>query len=363
MSYPSLLAELEVAVTAGTPEKRIDTLRRVTSLFLGESDRLSEQQIAVFDDVLVHLIQRIENKALVQLSETLAPIDSAPIEAVRHLARNDEITIAGPVLIRSNRLNENDLIGIAKSKGQGHLLAISGRASLSEAVTEVLVGRGDGQVHHALARNPGAHFSEPGFAALVKKSEADEGLLVRLGLRLDIPLQLLRQLLSRATDVVRSRLLAAAKPENQAQIQRALADIATEVGRDAAGARDFGRADDIVGELNRRAKLTEAALLRFIRDRQYEEMTATLALFCGVKSELIERLLKSVRHDGLMVACRAAKLNWPTVELILQNRFPHHSISKQELMAAKDAFLALSEPAAQRSMRFMQVQQTTKKQA
>jgi uncharacterized protein (DUF2336 family) len=158
-------------------------------------------------------------------------------------------------------------------------------------------------------------------------------------------------------------LLAAAKPENQAQIQRALADIATEVGRDAADARDFRRADNIVVELNRRAKLTEAALLGFIRDRQYEEMTATLALYCGVKSELIESLLKSVRQDGLMVACRAAKLSWPTVELILQNRFPHHSIPKHELIAAKDAFLVLSEPAAQRSMRFMHVQQTTKKQA
>ena len=158
MSYPSLLAELEVAVTAGSAEKRIDTLRRVTTLFLGESERLSEQQIAVFDDVLVHLIQRIENKALVQLSQTLAPLDSAPIEVVRHLARNDEITIAGPVLIRSNRLNENDLIGIAKSKGQGHLLAISGRASLSEAVTDVLVERGDSEVHHALAINSEAHF-------------------------------------------------------------------------------------------------------------------------------------------------------------------------------------------------------------
>ena len=60
---------------------------------------------------------------------------------------------------------------IAKSKGQNHLLAISERASLSEAVTDVLVDRGDTHVHHALAKNSGARFSESGFAALVTDVE------------------------------------------------------------------------------------------------------------------------------------------------------------------------------------------------
>jgi uncharacterized protein (DUF2336 family) len=159
VSSGSLIAELEDAVKSGSAEKRVATLRRVTSLFLNESDRLNEQQIGVFDEVLVHLIQRIEIKALVQLSSSLAPLDKAPIEVVRSLARHDEITIAGPVLTRSNRLSEKDLVEIANSKSQAHLLAMSGRSSLTEAVTDVLVKRGDRQVSHRLARNSGARFS------------------------------------------------------------------------------------------------------------------------------------------------------------------------------------------------------------
>ncbi len=213
MSYTFLLDELEVAVKVGSPEKREETLMRITSLFLDESDRLNEQQIGVFGDVLVHLIQKIETKALVQLSKSLAPVNNAPIEVIRHLSRHDKIKIAGPVLTRSNRLTEGDLIEVARSKGQGHLLAISARASLPQAVTDVLVERGNVEVCHALAGNSGAQFSEVGFAALVKKSDGDESLAERLGLRLDIPFQLLRQLLARATDLVRSRLLAAASPE------------------------------------------------------------------------------------------------------------------------------------------------------
>ena len=361
MSFPSLIAELEVAVKNGTPEKRVDTLRRVTSLFLEGSDRLNEQQIGVFDDVLVHLIQRIESKALVQLSKSLAPVNNAPIEVIRSLSRHDEITIAGPVLAQSNRLSESDLVDVAKHGGQGHLLAISGRTSLSEAVTDVLVDRGNVEVHHTLARNSGAQFSKSGFATLVKKSHIDEKLAEKLGLRLDIPLELLRQLLSRATNLVRSRLLASASPENREKIQSAIASIANEVGREAINPRDFVRADNMVLELNRRGKLNESVLVEFITERKYEEMTSTLALFCAAKSNLIERLLKNVKHEGLVIACKAAKLSWPTVSLILKSRFNRHSVSEQELLEARDNFLELSQAAAQRTMRFMQVQDVAKK--
>src|ERR1700720_4718141 len=119
----SLIIELEEAINIGSAEKRVETLRRVTDLFLNDADRLSETQIGVFDDVLCHLIKRIETKALVGLSGHLAPVDNSPIEVIRRLARNDEITVAGPVLSQSARLTTNDLVEIAGNKSQQHLLA------------------------------------------------------------------------------------------------------------------------------------------------------------------------------------------------------------------------------------------------
>jgi uncharacterized protein (DUF2336 family) len=361
MSTFSLLSELEGSLKSGSPEKRVYMLRRVTDLLLRDCDRLNEDQIRVFDDVLIHLIQRVETKALVDLSRSLAPVDQAPIEVIRSLSRHDEITVAGPVLAQSSRLSEEDLIDVARTKSQGHLLVMSGRGSLPETVTDVLIERGDIQVHKTLVRNLGSQFSEYGFATLVKKSEADDELAEKLGLRLDLPLPLLRQLLAKATDLVRSRLLAAAPPESAEKIHQALASIVNEVGREAIGKRDFAQADDDVSELNRRGKLNEATLLGFVKERAYEKMTATLALFCGVKSELIERLLQNIRAEGLVVACKAAKLCWPTVELILKNRFSHHAISEEELRAAKDSFIQLSQASAQRTLRFMQVQESAKK--
>jgi uncharacterized protein (DUF2336 family) len=347
------LAELEEAVNSRSPEKRLSTLRGITDLFLNEADRLNEQQIAVFDDVLVHLIQRIEARARVELSATLAPLANAPIEVVRRLAHDDEVDVATPVLTRSARLTESDLISVARSKGQGHLLAISGRSSLSEALTDVLVERGDHQVSHRLARNSGARFSEGGLSSLAERAAGDATLAETLAARIDLPLLMLQQLLARATDVVRSRLLALASPEKRDQIHEALASISNRISHEVDKPRDFRASETVVQQLNRSGKLNEQVLADFINERKYEETASVLALFCGAPVELIERLMKNIRPEGLITACKAAKLTWPTVSNLLTMRFSHHSVSAQELNDARKAFLALSQAAAQRTLRFM----------
>ena len=143
----SLICELESAVQSGSKSDRIDTLRRITNLFLATSERLNNDQIDVFDEVLGHLVKRMEARALKELSERLAPIENAPVGVIRALAHDDEIAVAGPVLTTSQRLTSDDLVQIANSKGQAHLLAISSRKRLDTVVTDVLVRRGDVQVH------------------------------------------------------------------------------------------------------------------------------------------------------------------------------------------------------------------------
>ena len=96
----SLISELEHAVRRGSPETRVRTLRRVTDLFLGSKEKLSEEQIEVFDEVLSHLIARMEATALIELSERLAPINNAPTNVIHTLAVDEEIAIAGDVLKR-----------------------------------------------------------------------------------------------------------------------------------------------------------------------------------------------------------------------------------------------------------------------
>ena len=114
----SIIAELEEAVKSGSSERRVETLRQVTNLFLHDAERLSEDQIKVFDDVLCVLISRVESRARAELSQRLAPIDYAPFEVIQHLARDNEIAVAGSVLANSSRLRTSDLVEIASTRGR-----------------------------------------------------------------------------------------------------------------------------------------------------------------------------------------------------------------------------------------------------
>lgn len=155
-SQPSLIGDLEGAIQNGSDEKRLNTLRRITDLFLTSSRRLSEKQIEVFDAVIGQLIMRVEDRALIELSERLATIENGPIEVIRRLANDDKIAVAGPVLSQSARLATSDLVDIANSKSQDHLLAISSRSYLEEVLTSVLVKRGNTAVLHHKRLGPRA---------------------------------------------------------------------------------------------------------------------------------------------------------------------------------------------------------------
>ena len=203
----SVIEELEDVLAAGSSDRRTEILRRVTDLFLGNAENFNHEQVGVFDDVLAHLIHQVETDALAELGTRLAPIGNAPSGIIRTLSRYDEISVAGPVLAQSPQLTDGDLVEIAGLKGQGHLGAISERKRLAAAVTDILIQRGDTTVVRKLSQNQGATFSERGYETLATRAETDEQLAENLGVRLDMPPQLLQSLMSKATEAVRARLL------------------------------------------------------------------------------------------------------------------------------------------------------------
>ena len=168
----SIIAELEDAVRTGSPAERVETLRQVTNLFLHDGARLNEEQVKIFDDVLCLLIARVESRARAEFGKRLAPVAFAPPEVVQHLAWDDEIAVAGDVLAHSSRLGTSTLVEIASKKGQDHLLAISGRTDLPEAVTDVIIDRGERKVIKKLATNASARISEAGYSGIVARADS-----------------------------------------------------------------------------------------------------------------------------------------------------------------------------------------------
>jgi uncharacterized protein (DUF2336 family) len=172
----SLIDELERAVAVGSNAQRDEMLSRITDVFMTAASRYSVEQIDLFDEVIARLAIAIEAKARARLSTRLAEVPTAPPRIVRMLAFDDDIEVARAVLRKSTRLDDADLQANATSKSQQHLAAISERPALSEAVTEVLVSRGDRDVVQSVVRNTGARFSEAGFRMLVQRSSGDDAL-------------------------------------------------------------------------------------------------------------------------------------------------------------------------------------------
>jgi uncharacterized protein (DUF2336 family) len=309
--------------------------------------------------VLCLLIARVETRAKAELSKRLAPLDYAPFEVIQHLAWDDEIEVAGNVLAHSSRLGTEVLVEIASSKGQDHLLAISGRASLPAAVTDVIVDRGEGPVIRKLANNAGAQFSDKGYSNIVARATADDELVEILGLRGDLPPSCMRDLLRRAKEAVRDRLQAIAPPTLQEEIKKVLNEVAREAPPPPA--RSFGVAEELVKLMKGLNELDDAAVYKFAETNKFDEVTVALAVLNEMPVEMTAKLMDGPRADLLLIPCRSARLNWPTVESILRNR-PKHSVNAQILEIAERDYRKLSMETAQRTVRFWQLHNKIEKE-
>jgi uncharacterized protein (DUF2336 family) len=123
----SLIPGLDEFVKHGDPQRRAEAARRIAELFLQGAENFRPDHVNLFDGVLIDLVPHTELAARADLAERLSVLANAPRALVGQLAREDEIMIAGPLLRRSPLIDERALIEIARTKGQGHLLAMSER--------------------------------------------------------------------------------------------------------------------------------------------------------------------------------------------------------------------------------------------
>ena len=356
LSHASLIGDLEDAIASGSPERRHETLRRVTDLFQHSAPDYSEDQVAIFDDVIGRLAHNIETQARSELANRLAPIANAPTNVIRSLAADDDIAVAGPVLSQSVRLDDTELVNNARTKGQDHLLAISQRSSLTEAVTDVLVTRGDQQVVRTVARNVGARFSDTGFETLVTKSASDDVLATSVGLRKDIPSHHMRQLVVKASDAVRKKL-AAANPAAASEIEKVIADVSEKA---VLQTRDYTPAKAAIAALQRQKKLDDEAVHDLAKAGKFEDVIVALSALSRLPLDQVERSVWGTESDLILILARAAGLSWSTTKAVLVCLSSGRG-SLQDLEAAEVNFNRLQIATAQRVIRFYQVRQVATK--
>jgi uncharacterized protein (DUF2336 family) len=354
---PSLMREFETELASESVARRTVMLHRVTDLFVDNAAQLSETQTTLFDDVMTRLIDHIERRTLAELSTRLAPIANAPTKLVRGFARDDAIMVAGPVLSRSERLTDDDLIAIASSKSQAHLTHIARRPRLSEAVTDTLVDHGDLDVATTVAGNRGARFSRGGMSKLVVMADGNDDLAEAIGGRTDIPPRLFRQLLAQATEIVRERLMARARPEARHAMQQIVEDVAAKVGASTVSQRAYAEAQRVVNALSQDTEMMKQAVFEFANGHRVAELVTVLSVLSGVAVHQVDRIIHASSFYGTMVLCKALSLDWPVAEAVLRIR-QRIGAGATEIEGARREYPWLSVASAQRTFRFWRVRHT-----
>jgi uncharacterized protein (DUF2336 family) len=354
----SLIPGLDEIVRQGDPKRLAELARRIADLFLQGVANFRSDHVDLFDRVLIDLVPHTEIPARADLAERLSPLANAPRILVGQLAREDEMSIAGPLLRRSPVIDEGVLIEIARIKGQGHLLAMSERPKLSPDLTDVIVRRGDRDVVRRTAANAGALFSPAGYSTLVKRAGKDGVLTLAVGQRDDLSDRLLKELLAGSIDAVRRRLFEAVKPGKQAAISRAMNEISSGAER-VESRRDFAPAQRAILALHRAGELNEAALLGFAKAYRYEESVAALSAMSGVKIATLDRLMAGDRHDPVLIVGKVIGLSWVTVRaLILLRLGPARMPSPTDIENVRTNFVRLMPSTAERVVSFWQTRQS-----
>jgi uncharacterized protein (DUF2336 family) len=290
----SLAEELEAVVASGTAARRSDILSRVTDLFVYDAARYSPDQVRLFGDVMERLARGMGAEARARLAERLAAIGNAPVNVVQMLAIDDDANVAGPVLVQSERLSERDLLLIAGSKGQSHLLPLAHRERLSQRVTDMLIARGDHTVLGILVRNRGARFSAAGWRRLHERTRTDVALTAELA----------------------------------------------------------RRSEETADEHSHNG---EAEIYRHARDGKLEKTAAALADLSAIPSDAVERALLNQRADVVLVIAKAVGLSSITTEALVRLRAADRGMSAEDVAQALAKFNRLPRDSARRVLNFFRI--------
>ena len=172
-------------------------------------------------------------------------------------------------------------------------------------------------------------------------------------------MRLLRDLLARATEAVRAKLLAMIPEEKREQLAQILSDIHKAV----AGVTKDGRyenAEKTIRALQAVGKLHDKTICDFARSGQLPEVIVAVALLASSKIEVVRDILNGDRNDAVLIPCKAVNLRWETVEQILRNRQPLKPVSEKIVELARNDYRRLTAETAQKTLRFLQVKAVVK---
>lgn len=340
-------------------ERRRELLRGVTDLFFA-NNAPNPAEMGLFDAVLGQLAGEMEDAVRSELAHMMADASHAPPGLMGALARDASIAVARPVLQSSHALTDEDLLSVARTRGQDFLQAISRRPTVSEVVTEAIVERSDDHTLQTLLANEGARLSRETHERVVDRAAENPSLHAAVVNRASLPIDLLNEMYFLVEARLRQTILARNASVDPDELDQALAagrkQLAT---RDGALPADFDAAEKAVRAMRLRGAITPGVLAGFLRNRETTKFMVALAELSDIDFHTARRILERRELDALSIVCKAAGFDrslYLTFAVLILDR-DDNAMGRARQYG--DLYEALPREAAQRTLRFWRMRRQT----
>jgi uncharacterized protein (DUF2336 family) len=280
---------------------------------------LTLQERVLVNDILKKLIQDVARPVRKALAEKLSASPQAPREVITILA-NDEFDIASPILLNSTILEDEDLMEIVRHRTISHRLAIAMRRSLSERVSDQLVATQSVDVIKALLENHGACISTATMSYLVDQSETQDAYHEPLLRRVDLPADLAKRMYYWVSAALRQFIVDNFSVD-PVELDLTLSSIARKAAHEVPAHAPDEPATNLARQLAERQDLTPDIIVETLRRGETPLFEAMLGQAVGLKPILARKLIYDSSGQGLVVACRAARIdrsNFVTLFMLMQ---------------------------------------------
>ncbi len=287
----------------------------VGDLFFEDNRVLSERERELMTEILRKLIFDVEMSVRKALADRLADEDDAPAELVSTLA-NDEIAVAHKILLKSEVLQDIELIEVVQHRTLAHQLAIAMRKSVSELVSDALVETGNTKVITTLIRNPKAEISSNTMEHLVDKSKTVEALQEPLLERPDISPHLAKRMYWWVSAALRQHIVEHYEidpAELDQKIESTIKDLIHE-DSDSEGKfdpRSIRQALSLSQKIGGTKAVTPELLLQTLRNGEVRLFESMFAQLTGLRAKLIRRFVFEPGGEGLAIACKSVGMAKP----------------------------------------------------
>lgn len=343
--------DIHRTISQQDPTTQAGVIMALASRFYEGSGPLRGMEASVYDEVVELLAKSQPAAVRARLARRLAPVAAGPARTLRAFCHDPDPEVAAPVLRRSPLVAEDDLVAVARLRGEPHLIAIAERHGVGERVTDILVARGTWPVLRAVSANPCAQVARSSLARLAAAAAGDGAITLSLLKRKDVPPDLSQKVVTAFRDLAGAGRLDQKGEHSSVSLQSVRAAGEAAPTRTPLPDRpEIAAAEGRVVALCRHGSLSESDVAWCLGQGRFVDAAVAIALLAGEPPEVVLRAFEAAEDGSQAVpVMRLAGLSWPVAEKMLGARAVARDETK--LASARAGYESLTREAAAKAWR------------